>query len=58
MDKYLLTIKEACQYFGIGETKLREMSICNINDFTIKNGNKFLINKKKLENHLDKVSEI
>lgn len=58
MDKYLLTIKEASSYFGIGQNKLREMIYISNNNYTILNGNKYLINKKKFEEYLDGVNAI
>ena len=60
-NKYTLTIEEASSYFNIGDKKLRSMVKeyqGKENDFSISNGKKYLINKKKLEEFLDKVSSI
>ena len=53
-QKYTLTIEEAAQYFGIGETTLRRF----INEhkdasFIIQNGTKTLIKKTVFEKYLD-----
>lgn len=53
-QRYGLNIKEAALYFGIGETKLREMIRANpLNDCFIKNGNKTVIKREKFEKYLD-----
>ncbi len=51
-DKYLLTVCEAAQYFGIGEKKLRDMSSYTEGLF-LQNGTKLLINRHKMEDYLD-----
>lgn len=52
--KYALTITEASDYFGIGQTKLRKIVSENkYNDFSIMNGNKILFKRKKFEEWLD-----
>lgn len=53
-EKYGLNIVEASEYFGIGETKLREM----INEnpkatYILKNGKKTIIKRKQFEKYLD-----
>ena len=50
--KYLLTIKETARYFGIGEKKLRVMFEYSEGLF-VTNGNKLLVNRKKMEEYLD-----
>ena len=51
--KYLLTIKEASQYFNIGENKLRELTNDSDCPFVLWNGNKRLIKRKEFEKFLD-----
>ena len=52
--KYLLSIKEAAQYFGVGENKLRAIIKENPDiDFVIWNGTHALIKRKKFENYLE-----
>lgn len=60
-NKYMLTVEEAAQYFGIGEKKIRnliaenqETELC----FTIQIGNKSLINRSKFGEFLDQVSAL
>lgn len=60
-NKYMLTVEEAAQYFGISEKKIRnliaenqETELC----FTIQIGNKSLINRSKFEEFLDQVSAL
>ncbi len=53
IDKQLLTIKELCEYLGIGQTKARELVRGNMG-FGIQIGNRWYANKKKLDAWLDK----
>ena len=58
-QKYTMTIKEASDYFGIGEKKLRRL----IDDhpdqaFSVTNGVKVLIKRRAFETFLDSVSAI
>lgn len=57
--KYNLTIKEAAQYYNIGENKLRELikeqekeQKC---DFVLYVGKKILIKCKKFEEYIDNI---
>lgn len=53
-EKYTLTIEEAAQYFGIGETALRRfLSDHEDASFIIKNGSKTLIKKAVFAKYLD-----
>lgn len=56
--RFLLTIKEASNYFNIGETKLRELLKNPQYDFILLNGNKKLIKREKFENWLNNTYEI
>lgn len=51
--KYLLTVKEASEYFNIGENKLRELTNDEDCPFVVWNGNKRLIKRKEFEKFLD-----
>ena len=60
-EKYLLTIKEASEYFNIGENKMYRI----VNDyleseykFVVQNGNRMMINRKKLSYLLFKTASI
>ncbi len=60
-EKYLLTIKEASEYFNIGENKMYRMA----NDFlesdykfVVQNGSRTMINRKKFESFLDEMTSI
>lgn len=58
-EKYTLTIKEASEYFGIGETRLRQLIMeHNTADFVLMNGSKILIKRKKFEEFIDESSAI
>ena len=51
-EKYMLTVDEAVQYFGIGEKKIRMLISEHLNSeccFTVQVGCKSLINRKKFE---------
>ena len=53
MEKILLTIKEVCELTGIGKTKAREI-ITGDNDFSIKIGNKWYVNKNMFIEYINK----
>ena len=58
-EKYTLSIREAAQYFGIGERKLRALAHQNNYDgFAVYNGNRLLIIRTKFEQFLAKTSAI
>ena len=58
-EKYTLTITEAVSYFGIGETKLREIIRRNPTaKYILWNGNKALIKRKLFEKEIDETSVI
>lgn len=52
VDKRLLSIKEFCNYMGIGETKAREL-LRGHNGFGVQIGNRWYANKKKLDEWVD-----
>ena len=59
--KYMLTVEEATQYFGIGEKKLRNLIAENRDTdlcFTVQIGNKSLINRKKFEEFLNQTTAL
>ena len=58
-EKYTLTISEATQYFNLGEKKLRYLAD-NYRDygFTLQNGNKVLIKRKKFEEFINETSAV
>ena len=53
LQKKLLTVPEASDYFSIGEAKIRDM-ISEDKDgyYSLKNGNKFLIKKTRFCDYL------
>ena len=53
-EKFCLTINEASAYFGIGQKKLRELSSGDGCAFTLWVGNKSLLKRKALEDHINK----
>lgn len=56
-QKYTLTITEASEYFNIGEKKIRQLvQEYDTMDFTLNNGVKVLIKRKKFEQFIDAVS--
>ena len=54
-EKYNLTIKEAAQYYNIGENKLRKLIKEPDCDFVIYVGKKALIKKASFEAYLDTI---
>lgn len=58
-DKYCLTIPEAAEYFNIGEKKLRQIILEQINSgIVIQNGVKYLIKRKRFEAFLNNLTAI
>ena len=60
-EKYMLTVDEAVQYFGIGEKKIRTLIADNQNTdycFTVQIGNKSLINRQKFEDFLNRITSL
>lgn len=58
-EKFNLTIKEATEYFNIGEKKMRKLIDGNIDTgIVIQNGTKILINRKKFEEFLNQTTSI
>ena len=59
--KYMLTVDEAVQYFGIGEKKIRMLISENTDTdycFTVQVGNKSLINRHKFEEFLNQTTSL
>lgn len=58
-EKYILTIKEAEQYFNIGNNRFRELiNNHKYDNFIIMNGSKILIKRKQFEDFLNSVNSI
>lgn len=56
-DKYMLTIKESAEYFGIGSKKLRRMAEDNEGSFSVYMGNRYLIIRPRFEEYLIGMAE-
>ncbi|MBP3391504.1 MAG: helix-turn-helix domain-containing protein [Clostridia bacterium] len=58
-EKYMLTLREAAEYFHIGEKKLRQIVEENMDaDFLLTSGNRIMIKRKRFEEFLDSSSVI
>ena len=58
-ERYLLTIREAADYFHIGEKKLRQIVDENpFAEFIIMNGNRAMIKRKAFERYLDRTTAV
>lgn len=60
-ERFLLTVKEAAIYFGIGENKMYRIAAQHLNsdyNFVIKNGSRTMINRQKFEDFLNASTEI
>lgn len=58
-EQYTLTIKEAAQYFRIGERRLRSLVDENPTaDFILMNGNRIQIKRKLFEQYIDSASVV
>lgn len=53
-EKYLLTVQEAAEYFGIGQKKIRRIIDKNPDsDLSVKNGRYLKIKRKRFEEFID-----
>ena len=58
-EKYMLTLREAAEYFHIGEKKMRQIVDDNMDaTFLLENGNRVMIKRKLFEEYLDKATVI
>ena len=58
-EKYMLTLREAAEYFHIGEKKMRPIVDENMDaNFLLESGNRFMIKRKLFEEYLDRASVI
>ena len=53
-EKAFLTLKEASEYFNIGQDKVRQLTDENDCDFVLFNGSKRLIKKKLMVEYLNR----
>ena len=51
-EKYVLTIREAAEYFNIGLKRMRQLAEENTDSFGLWNGNRFLIIRSRFEEYL------
>ena len=58
-ERYMLTIREAAEYFHIGEKKMRQIvEDYEGADFIIMNGNRAMIKRKNFELFLDSATAV
>lgn len=57
-EKYMLTVKEAADYFNIGVKKMRRLAEEHVGDFAIYSGNRYLIIRCKFEKFLCETTTI
>ena len=58
-EKYLLSVPEASEYFGVGIKRMRRIAEGNEGNFTLEIGEKYLVIRHKLEEWFDgKVEKI
>lgn len=58
-EKYMLTLREAAEYFHIGEKKMRQIVDENMDaNFLLESGNRIMIKRKLFEEYLDNASVI
>lgn len=56
-DKFLLTLREASVYFGIGEKRLRRLVENHEGGFVLMNGNRVLFIRTRLEEYFIQIAE-
>ena len=58
-EKYMLTLREAAEYFHIGEKKMRQIVDDNLDaNFLLESGNRILIKRRLFEEYLDNATVI
>ncbi len=57
-EKYMLTIKEASEYFSIGVKKMRRLAEENVGRFAVYSGNRYLIIRTKFEKFIEESSAV
>ena len=58
-EKYMLTLREAAEYFHIGEKKMRQIVDDNLDaDFLLESGNRIMIKRRLFEEYLNRASVI
>ena len=58
-EKYMLTLREAAEYFHIGEKKMRQIVDDNLDaNFLLESGNRIMIKQKLFEEYLDNATVI
>ena len=58
-EKYMLTLREAAEYFHIGEKKMRQIVDENMDaNFLLESANRIMIKRKLFEEYLDRASVI
>lgn len=58
-EKYMLTLREAAEYFHIGEKKMRQIVDDNMDaNFLLESGNRVMIKRKLFEEYLDRAAVI
>ena len=58
-EKYMLTLREAAEYFHIGEKKMRQIVDDNMDaSFLLESGNRVMIKRKLFEEYLDRATVI
>lgn len=55
-EKYMLTIKEAAEYFNIGIKKMRRLAGDNEGEFAIYMGNRYLVIRERFEQYIVNLS--
>ena len=56
-EKYMLTLREAAEYFHIGEKKMRQIVDDNMDaSFLLESGNRVMIKRKLFEEYLDRAT--
>ena len=56
-EKYIITIREAAQYFNEGTKKIRRMGEDNEGDFAVFCGNRYLIIRVKFEEYMINIAK-
>ena len=55
-EKYMLTVREASEYFNIGIKKMRRLAEDNEGEFAISMGNRYLVIRERFEQYIVNLS--
>ena len=56
-EKFILSVKEAALYFGMGQKKIRRLAEDNEGSFALYNGNRYLVIRPLMEQYFAELAK-